>query len=388
MGRRGVICVLAMAAVVATWAQRRPPQGPRALAIVEWREGAKEPTLVPLTIMENGAFYDASFYRVRSQPMALEPGTVYEVTRAGEPVGLFTVNNAERREREWVGSGRFRAKAEEKEKPAASEVVVPGARSDDDEPPKLRKPKKQEEAPIEGAAQNKKEETAAPDSADDPDRPRLRRGAPSPSPTTTPAAAPEKPASPTGENKATTSAAAAKAGLPGRALLAVSDAKAPESRPYAFQWRPEEEQNIRRQAAAMAEGEIAKAAKLAKPALRLQDIDLRAFDLDYDNAADVVMTARAAIPQGSKAVDHYILLVARMNIEGKLDKVFAAVSDDAHPEFTERYELVDVADADGDGRGDLVFRKWTGKQRSFVVYRYFRDSLYRLFESRGVTPAA
>lgn len=376
MGRRGVIFGLALGVAWAGWAQRRPPTGPRALAIVEWKAGAKEPTLVPLTIMENGEFYDAALYRARTQPMALEPGTVYEVTEAGVPVGLFTVRNAERVEREWVGRGGFRAKAEEKEKPAASEVVMPGAKSDEDEPPRLRKPKKPGEAA--GAEAPQKEETPAANPDDDPDRPKLRRGTA------------EKPSNeaPVAANPALVSAAAAEKTAtptqPARVLLGVSDAKGPEPRPYRFEWRPEEEQNIRRQAAAMAEAEIAKAAKLAKPALRLQDVDLRAFDLDYDNAADVVMTARAAVPLAGKSVDHYILVVARMNIEGKLDKVFAAVDADTHPEFTERYELVDTADADGDGRGDLVFRKWTGKQRSYVVYRYLRDALYRLFESRGV----
>jgi hypothetical protein len=166
-------------------------------------------------------------------------------------------------------------------------------------------------------------------------------------------------------------------------LLAISDAKGPEPRPYAFEWRAEEEQNIRRQATAMAEAEVVKAAKLTKPGLRLENVDLRAFDLDYDNAADVVLTARAAVAQAGRSVDHYVLLVARMNIEGKLDKVYAVVTDDAHPEFTERYELIDAGDADGDGRGDLVFRRWTGTQQRYVVYRYLRTSLYRLFESRA-----
>ncbi len=54
--------------------------------------------LIPVTIMINGNFYDASVYKADPVPMALQPGTVYEGVKAGVSQGLFTAR--------WSGPGK------------------------------------------------------------------------------------------------------------------------------------------------------------------------------------------------------------------------------------------------------------------------------------------
>ena len=59
--------------------------------------------LVPITILYDGEFYDASAYKASPVPMALESGTVYEGVRTGVSQGLFTVTSALQGNNTWVG---------------------------------------------------------------------------------------------------------------------------------------------------------------------------------------------------------------------------------------------------------------------------------------------
>jgi hypothetical protein len=47
---------------------------------------------------------------------------------------------------------------------------------------------------------------------------------------------------------------------------------------------------------------------------------------------------------------------------------------------TPRMEFIDVVDADGDGRGELLFREISDAGSSYVVYRVGADQLWQLFE--------
>src|SRR5438270_8723974 len=83
--RRGwglVICAgLMLITGVAGWAQfarkNAVSKGPRATALVVLPAKGKA-RLIPVAIMVDGHFYDASAYKADPVPMALEPGTVYE----------------------------------------------------------------------------------------------------------------------------------------------------------------------------------------------------------------------------------------------------------------------------------------------------------------------
>jgi len=56
---------------------RKKEAGPRALAVLRLTASGKA-TLVPITILMNGKYYDASAYKATPVPIALESGTVYE----------------------------------------------------------------------------------------------------------------------------------------------------------------------------------------------------------------------------------------------------------------------------------------------------------------------
>jgi hypothetical protein len=67
--------------------------GPRAIGLLRLTSSGKA-SLVPIAIMINGRFWDATAYKADPVPMALDSGTVYEVERSGNSLGLFTVNSA------------------------------------------------------------------------------------------------------------------------------------------------------------------------------------------------------------------------------------------------------------------------------------------------------
>jgi hypothetical protein len=45
-----------------------------------------------------------------------------------------------------------------------------------------------------------------------------------------------------------------------------------------------------------------------------------------------------------------------------------------------RYDFIDVVDADGDGRGELLFRRVSDSASAFSVYRVIGQQLWPLFE--------
>ncbi len=65
--------------------------------------------LVPITILYDGEYYDASAYKAAPVPMALESGTVYEGFRTGVSLGLFTVTGALQGNNTWLGAGTWQS---------------------------------------------------------------------------------------------------------------------------------------------------------------------------------------------------------------------------------------------------------------------------------------
>jgi hypothetical protein len=127
--------------------QEKPPEkkkkgkDPRAVGVLQVN-GAKG-TLVPVAILIDGRFYDASAYKADPVPMALESGTVYEAERAGESQGLFTVIGALHSKNvgsnPWVGTGSFLPNGAEAPTSThkAENVPVGLDNSDSDAPPRL-----------------------------------------------------------------------------------------------------------------------------------------------------------------------------------------------------------------------------------------------------------
>ena len=391
--------------------------------------------LVPITILYDGEFYDASAYKAAPVPMALESGTVYEGVRAGVSQGLFTVTSALQGNNTWTGDGTWKstarlaaaADAGRQEEGSASKPAPEPVEG----PPVLRRasaakaPEPTTSTPPAGTGSAPSPPTPVPATPapapppaasppvtqppvadEDPDRPVLKRGAPSPAELKKPTASASKPASTPARSSThpiSNSTTASTSGL--QNIPAISDAGGPDPRPYNYNVKPDEEDKLRKKILSLAADEVrTRAAQLAaasvastptpnpsRPGSRakvaqptFEDVDLHIFDLSNSNEPLLVLTAKARMPSRPNvaAVDlqYIVTVVARDDIYGDLHKAFTNITDTQHLDVLPRMELIDAVDADGDGRGELLFRQISDAGRAFVLYRVIGDRLWPLFQ--------
>ncbi len=135
---------------------------------------------------------------------------------------------------------------------------------------------------------------------------------------------------------------------------------------------------------------VAQSAKSAgkSPQPAFDDVSLRIFDLSNSNEPVLVLSAKthpAVVPAGatgSVEEPQEITLIARTNLEGELRKLFFSQTDSRHLDVTPRMELIDAVDADGDGRGELLFRRTFDDGSAYAIYRVTADRLWPLFDGR------
>jgi len=365
---------------------------------------------VPICILYDGKFYDASAFKAAPVPMAIETGTVYEGIRTGVSLGLFTVTGALQTKNSWLGAGNWQVAGSVKPKKKAAPAKPPD--EDTDAPPVLRHA---------GSAPPK---APGPEPQAKPEEPRAKAetppAAPMPAPAPAPAENDDHPALKRGkqapfEEKATTTPA--KGGSSKTAMTttekptsiqlipAISDEHGPDPLPFKYELKADEEATFRRKMLALAAnlvndriktlaGETIPAsgsgkssrgkgsAKASQPAF--DDVDLRMFDLTNSNEPILVLTATAHLPQTASApnssLQYFVTLVTRNDIYGDLHKAFVSISDAAHLDVIPRMELIDAVDADGDGRGELLFRQASDAGNAFVIYRVIGDSVYALYQ--------
>ena len=462
---------------------KKKEAGPRALGVLRLTASGKA-TLVPITIMVSGKFYDASAYKAAPVPMALESGTVYEGVRTGSSQGLFTVDGAlhstvANSQSPWIGTGQWLPAGTEAAKTAMKAEDVPVGIDTSDGPPRLsRGGSAPKETPASTAPASAPTSTTAPTStapqsapggssggasgspngtpqsgsgstapagaeskpakaddhsndhanvhanvqakesdnnsgAGDSNRPRLRRGKP-----VDPLPEEEIPGySRPGSKPSTTpgpdagkTAAPASALVPVQLIPAISDATGPQPRSFAFEWLKSEEGERRQQITDLAKQQLkayldalAKGRILAKPLPKaagrkpakpvepiLENARMVAYDLWTTNQPILVFSAEAHLPPppaGSPqaAVDaelqYSIMLVARTDIYNNLHTLYVGVTDKNHLDITPRLELVDAVDADGDGRGELLFRETSDAGGGWLIYRASADKLWKVFDS-------
>ena len=428
-----ILCAI-VALVAPTFAQFRKARHQsklRALGLLEF--GPKNKVrLIPITIFVDGKFYDAAIYHATPAPMALEPGTVYEALKTGTPVGLFTVTKLETLAGNWRAQGTWKVEGADASASKKGETK-PTAKKEDDDRPILRRPGASTPAPTTAppaspapapsqpsapptstapstpptasSAGNTSKTTASQASDEEGGRPTLRRGRtgeeqadaiPEPgSPSPKPAKATEPPAS-----KAGPAASPALSGLL-QTLAAVSDAEPSQYHPYTFELGPEERETYTKKVSQMAAAAIEKFEKSRDPhysSCALEDTLVRAFDPDYSNEPDLVLSSHcvlytgsskqtgrtakrsATVPAAEKKGEAWVTVVARVDLYDEPRQLFASVTDSRHLDEVPRLELIDAVDADGDGRADLLFREINDSGRAFVVYRIGADKLYPLFE--------
>jgi hypothetical protein len=396
----GVLCAILLAGA-ASLAQRSTPatSNLRATGLLEIGANGRA-RLVPIVIKVGDKFYDAGLYHATPRPLALDEGTVYEGTRNGDSVGLFTVTQAQDMSGVWVGLGQWRLNsAEPAEEPKKPE---PAAKPEDaDERPILRKPKPAGSAPAPApeqkpqppapsepvkAAAPKAPELPSPDS--DPNRPILRRGKPtgSASGDELPPLTPNKP----GASRSGTGAAAGSSGIV-EVLPAVSDAKGPKPRPYLMQLNPEERGRYENAARQLAYAAVRKFAAgrpqhQPAPATALTDVQFKVYDAHYNNEPDFVLSASLPeqLPAGAQsAFRFFVTVVARVDLYGDVHQLMAQVTDASHLDAYPRLELIDIVDAEGTGSGQLLFRQVSANRYNYILYRIGSDKLWTLFEGAG-----
>ena len=77
----------------------------------------------------------------------------------------------------------------------------------------------------------------------------------------------------------------------------------------------------------------------------------------------------------------YVTVVARVNYNGELERIFARVSDPRDLNTYPRMEFVDAVDVDSDNRAELLFATLSETGRRFVVYRLYGLQMNELFTS-------
>ncbi len=415
--------------------------GPRALGLIQLSPKGDKGRLIPIVIMMDGKFYDAGSYKAAPVPMALDFDIVYEGLRSGVSQGIFTITQPGQLNHVWIAEGTWLpagAKAPEKSKKYSEPVI-----EDKDAPPVLHrrgekvdggtdskdKDKDKDKGPQKPSAPPASklpapETTKAPAPAEtaktsasdepieDPNRPRLRRGKPNASArrepfTTFDALTDAAPGtSSTSAGKADAKTARDPGAMPQIVSIpAISDAGGPDPRPYTYDVKPAEEAiyrnkmfalagaQLRAQAGAAAKEAVPTrkksfsrkpAGKLATPSPDLDDVSLRIFDLSNSNEPVLVLSAKTRPPAagatGSFEEPKEITLIARTNLEGEVQKLFFAQTDSRHLDMTPRMELIDAVDADGDGRGELLFRRTFDNGSAYAIYRVTADGLWPLFE--------
>jgi hypothetical protein len=482
--------------------KKKNEKGPRAVGLLQLSSG--KATLIPIAILIDGKFHDASVYKADPVPMALEGGTVYEVEQTGESQGLFTVNGALHSKRPgatspWLGSGAYVLNgAEPAKKTRKAEDMPVGLDNSTDAPPRLtRGSESKTPAPSgpgsattpgssTGAGSSEKPGTAQPASgsptgasgqdaektttastpaADQGAKGQAAPGQASPSQTSqAPAAqgpAAQGPASQTSSSQSQSSSTEGSASqgqgsgnyyrptlrrgkpadtapaeeestpkvnksaspatadsatqAPVQLVPAISDAGGPDSQSYKFFWKEGEEDERRQQMLALAADEVRayvtareKGAIPAKPPAKnagvkagptahkpaakpvqpmFENVQFRAFDVWKNSQPVMILCAEAHLPPtagASAAPELYnVAIAARTDIYGNLRKLYSGVTDKFHLDVTPRLELIDVVDADGDGRGELLFQETTDAGSGYVIYRATADKLWKMFDSLG-----
>ena len=90
--------------------EKKKEIGPRAIAVVQWSadpSGKATTRLLPVALLDDDQFYDASLYEASPVPMSLDYGNVYQVLAQGEPIGFYTIENSGQVHGRWFGVGKW-----------------------------------------------------------------------------------------------------------------------------------------------------------------------------------------------------------------------------------------------------------------------------------------
>ena len=373
------------------------------MAVLEF-DDKKNVHLVPVIIMLNGDFYDASAYKAAPVPMALEPETVYEGVRTGVSQGNFTVQRAHQVLGNWVGEGKW--EPTDTTKPAKKPAPLAPVTEKDAGPPVLRRggtatkdsktpapapptpapaPPKDKDKDSDVVIAGNPPKQAPQEATEPPDRPIMRRG---------------KPAN-NSDDTSVFDSLGDKAWKTVTTITAVSDVKDETARAYHYSMRTEEEANLREKVQELAAKEVqkrvdansdsappprtAKSSKAkAAPAIKFTDVKFGGYDPSTTNEPIFVFEGNTPVLDKllGKELPNHVMLVVRQDIYAEFHTLFLSISDPTHMDSQPRCEFIDVVDAEGDGYGELLFKRTYDSGRAFSVYRVIGNQLWPLFEGK------
>ena len=174
----------------------KPEDVVRSVGVYEWTGDMAKPDasrLIPVSLFIDGKLEDAAIYMARPVPMALLTDNVYELDKAGVPLGtldldyarhLVALENATTTYDDgWFGYGRFVPPAPPKKSNLKPSKTLPVISTGDDDPDKPHFSAKSAVPGSGGAAKGTDTTTASDAPPDDPDRPTLHKTTPSASQT-------------------------------------------------------------------------------------------------------------------------------------------------------------------------------------------------------------
>jgi hypothetical protein len=393
----------------------------RSIAVLEWTGDAGKPTasrVIPISVFDGEAYQPGGLYLAKPEPLALEPGTEYELQDAGIAKGLFDIGSAQDMQGYWFGYGRWKPliSAPKRTKVAKQGTHPPQVVSDNSGRPTFKRrdnggsdSSKQDST---GSGGSSSAPANPPPSAGDPDRPTLRKRSSAPaaaeSSSSSEVAAPETPiggADPDrprmahGQQTPTDSAPAQLTGVPSglQQMIAVSDASDREVHPFVYLWADPADASKMKE---LMEVEAAKAVAASGPAPAVKapvkprgprpsattsaarrkaavaaapvaapvfaNEKFKAYELTYSGGATLVFSGEMTDQAGKVK---YVTLIAQPDFNGVPRVIYKTVTDDDHLDQTPRMKLIDAVDARADNRGDLVFELRSLHDREFVIYR-------------------
>ena len=418
---------------------------PRAIGVLEtFKNGSRR--LLPVSYFYERHYYDATFYHATPVPFTLHAETVYEVQHLGQPLGTFTVQTASREQAAWWAGGRFKA-APDAATLARRKALRPVVLEDPTRPVLHRRAGSEGDRPAETAAPaaaapeaaqvpaQATGSTTAEASGQDPNRPVLHRReetaegknaaagtsaapaavAAAPAAELMPSEDSEHPILRRGkpvQERSGSDLPDFKKEEPLLRQAAVSDAGPSEVPVLLYVCTEQERAQMEASARELARAELRRlgaqrglrlpaaetpaaqatrgGAQTKKPApemamtpLALGDEQFVPYDLDYNNYATVVFSARYAAEAtgaGAQGKSWVVTVVARQS-DDKLIQLYSAVSDPRELDLYPEVRLVDAVDPDGYGRYVLLFREQKREGASWLLGRVTGFELQTVFET-------
>lgn len=120
----------------------------------------------------------------------------------------------------------------------------------------------------------------------------------------------------------------------------------------------------------------------AQPAVKLTNEQFRAYGLTLSGGATLVFSAQTDASPGKV---RYITLIAHPDFYGVPQVLFKSITSDDSLDQTPRMKLIDAADTEGDGRGDLIFELISRNSRQFAIYQVAGGKADQLFTTGPLT---